>query len=280
MARFANGLAVALGASLVGAPASSASSAPASSSSSPAPVPTIRPRVVATHPHDQDAFTQGLVVHGGELLESTGRYGEDRRSERWTPRRAASARAPSSRPASSAEGVTVFGDVIYMLTWREHVCFVYSLDFLVQKRFTYDGEGWGITEDGNRLIMSDGTNTLRFVDPATFRVVRTLDVHEAGADVTRLNELEVVRGEIWANVWQTNRIVRIAPASGEVVGELDLRAIDGGWSRDDPDAVLNGIAYDPSNDKIYVTGKLWPKLYEIAVPASPPSTPRKGGETH
>ena len=114
--------------------------------------------------------------------------------------------------------------------------------------------------------MSDGTTTLRYIDPATFQVVRALHVREAGADVADLNELEVVRGEIWANVWQTDRILRIAPESGDVVGALDLRALDGGWSKADPDAVLNGIAYDAAHDRIYVTGKRWPKLFEISVP--------------
>jgi glutamine cyclotransferase len=164
------------------------------------------------------------------------------------------------------EGTTVLGDKIYVLTWRERVGFVYSLDFLLVGRFSYEGEGWGLTTDGKNLIMSDGTTTLRYLDPATFQVVRTLHVREAGADVERLNELEIIRGEIWANVWQTDRILRISPESGDVVGVLDMRGIDGGWSKTVPDAVLNGIAYDEKRDRIYVTGKLWPKMFEISVP--------------
>ena len=153
-----------------------------------------------------------------------------------------------------------------MLTWRERTGFVYSLDFLVVAHFSYDGEGWGLTNDGTNLIMSDGTTTLRYLDPATFQVTMTLHVRESGADVTNVNELEIVRGEIWANVWQTDRILRISPESGDVVGVLDLHDIDGGWSKTQPDAVLNGIAYDAAHDRIYVTGKLWPELFEISVP--------------
>jgi glutamine cyclotransferase len=228
-------------------------------------VPTIRPRVVATHPHDPDAFTQGLVIHGAEFFESTGRYGDS--TIRAVEPATGKVRTRAFLGAQYfGEGATVLGDKIYVLTWRERTGFVYSLDFLATGRFSYDGEGWGLTNDGKNLIMSDGTTTLRYLDPATFQVVRTLHVREAGADVERLNELEIVRGEIWANVWQTNRIVRISPDTGDVVGALDLSALDGGWSAKSPDAVLNGIAYDAARDKIYVTGKLWPKLFEIAVP--------------
>jgi glutamine cyclotransferase len=237
----------------------------AAAAASASPVPTIRPHVVASYPHDPTAFTQGLVVQGGELFESTGTYGGsslravDPKSGRIRTRAVLDARY-------FGEGVTVLGDKIYVLTWRERVAFVYSLDFLVLARFNYEGEGWGLTNDGTHLILSDGTTTLRYLDPATFQVVRTVHVRERGADVTNLNELEIVRGEIWANVWQSDRIVRIAPDSGDVIGELDLHALDGGWSKANPDAVLNGIAYDAVHDRIYVTGKLWPKLFEITVP--------------
>ena len=238
----------------------------------PAPqssIPTLRPHVVATHPHDPDAFTQGLVFHGGELIESTGRYGEST-LRAVDPATGRVRTRTFLAPRYFGEGTTVLGDAIYVLTWREHVCFVYSPDFLVVRRFTYEGEGWGLTHDGTHLIMSDGTSVLRFLDPATFQVVRTLHVREAGAEVQRLNELEMIRGELWANVWQTNRIVRIAPDTGDVVGELDLSALDAGWSASDPDAVLNGIAYDEAHDRIYVTGKLWPRLFEISVPRPRP----------
>jgi glutamine cyclotransferase len=238
--------------------------APAPAAPAPSPVPTVRPRVVATYPHDPTAYTQGLVVHGGELFESTGTYGGStlRAVDPATGR--VRTRAFLDR-RYFGEGATVLGDKIYMVTWREAAGFVYSLEFLVVGHFTYDGEGWGLTNDGTNLILSDGTSTIRYLDPATFKVVRTLHVREAGADVANLNELEMVRGELWANVWQTDRIVRIAPETGDVVGALDLRALDGGWSKNDPDAVLNGIAYDATRDRIYVTGKRWPKLFEISV---------------
>jgi glutamine cyclotransferase len=250
---------------------SSPSAPPATSSGASAPppmaaaIPTVRPRVVATYPHDPTAFTQGLVIQGEELFESTGTYGGS--SLRAVDPKSGNVRTRTILdPHYFGEGTTVFGDKIYVLTWREHVCFVYSLDFLPVGRLPYDTEGWGLTNDGTYLIMSDGTTRLRYLDPATLQVVRTVHVREAGADVPELNELEVVRGEIWANVWQTDRIVRIAPDTGDVVGELDLRGIDGGWSKTNPDAVLNGIAYDAAHDHIYVTGKLWPKLFEISVP--------------
>jgi glutamine cyclotransferase len=268
MRRVAMGVAVTT--CLVARPASPAPSPiPPDAASSPpattAHIHTIRPRVVATYPHDPTAFTQGLIAHGAELFESTGLYGAstiravDPASGRVRTR-------AFLEPRYFGEGTTILGDKIYVLTWREHVGFIYSLDFLPLGRFTYEGEGWGLTNDGTQLIMSDGTSTLRFIDPATFQVARTLHVREAGADVVNLNELEMVRGEIWANVWQTDRIVRIAPDSGEIASELDLRGVDRGWSKTQPDAVLNGIAYDAVHDRIYVTGKLWPKLFEIAVP--------------
>jgi glutaminyl-peptide cyclotransferase len=250
------------------APASTNPPSPPStlaSSSTAAPVPTVRPRVVASHPHDPDAFTQGLVVHGAELFESTGTYGQS--TLRAVDPQTGKVRTRAFLGSQYfGEGTTVLGDKIYVLTWRERTCLVYSLDFLVVGRFTYEGEGWGLTNDGAQLIMSDGTTTLRFLDPATFQVTKTLHVREAGADVPKLNELEIVRGEIWANVWLTDRILRISPETGDVVGVLDLHDIDGGWSKTQPDAVLNGIAYDAPHDRIYVTGKLWPKLFEISVP--------------
>jgi glutamine cyclotransferase len=262
--RIALGLVGLVAGSLFVSPAFPAPVPAATPGAAPA-VPTLRPRVVATYPHDPGAYTQGLVVHGAELFESTGTYG-------GSTLRAVDPASGKVRTRTFldgryfGEGATVLGDKIYLLTWREGVGFVYSLDFLVLSRFAIEGEGWGLTNDGTNLIMSDGTTTLRYLDPATFKVVRTLHVREAGADVLDLNELEFVRGEIWANVWHSDRIVRIAPDTGNVVGALDLRAIDGGWSKTDPEAVLNGIAYDEARDRIYVTGKRWPKLFEISVP--------------
>lgn len=228
-------------------------------------VPTVRPQVVAVHPHNPAAFTQGLSVHAGELIESTGVYGQS------TVR----AVAPSTGvvrtraflpPEVFGEGSTVWKDAIYVLTWQEHTCFVYGLDFLRRGTFTFDGEGWGLTHDDAGLIMSDGSSTLRFIDPATFKTVRTLHVTENGKDVVRLNELELVRGRIWANVWQEKRIVVIDPTSGAVVAAVDLSGLDSGADASDPDAVANGIAFDDVHDRLYVTGKRWPRLFEVRVP--------------
>ena len=164
-------------------------------------VPTVRPQVIAVHPHDPGAFTQGLSVHAGELIESTGLYGES------TVR----AVAPTTgrvrtraflAPEVFGEGSTVWKDSIYVLTWREHTCFVYGLDFLRRGTLAFDGEGWGLTHDDAGLVMSDGSATLRFIDPETFKTIRTVRVTENGREVVRLNELEFVRGRIWANVLQ------------------------------------------------------------------------------
>lgn len=232
---------------------------------SASPTPTVRPQVVAVHPHDPLAFTQGLSVHGGELIESTGTYGQSQvRAEDPTTGRVRT-RAFLS-PEYFGEGSTVWKDAIYMLTWREHTCFVYGLDFLRRGTFTYEGEGWGLTHDDAGLVMSDGTTNLRFIDPETFKTVRTLHVTENGQDVPNLNELEWVRGRIWANVWHSQRILEIDPASGNVVRAIDLSGLDSRADPQDNEAVANGIAFDAEHDRIYVTGKRWPRLFELRVP--------------
>jgi glutamine cyclotransferase len=219
--------------------------------------------VLATHPHDPDAFTQGLVVRGSELIESTGHYGFStlRAVDPTTGRIRTRTFLP---PDVFGEGATILGDKIYVLTWRERIAFVYGLDFLQRGQIPYDTEGWGLTNDGTFLIMSDGSSTLRWLEPSTFKVVKSVRVREGGRDVEKLNELELIHGRIWANVWETNRIVQIAPDTGDVVGELDLSALDAGYSAANGDAVLNGIAFDAARDRVYVTGKFWPKMFEIA----------------
>jgi glutamine cyclotransferase len=163
-----------------------------------------------------------------------------------------------------AEGMTVFRGKVYQLTWQNHRAFVYGPDdFGKLGEFKYEGEGWGLTHDDSSLIMSDGTNTLRFLDPETFEVRRTLSVLENGAPLNALNELEYVRGEIFANVWQTDRIVSIDPKTGRLTGTVDLRGLLPHEDRDEDTDVLNGIAYDEAGDRLFVTGKLWPKLFEI-----------------
>jgi len=221
-------------------------------------------RVVDSYPHDPTAFTQGLCFVDGTLYESTGLLGQSslRRVDLTT-----GAVQQERRLAADVfgEGVTGHGDKIVQLTWQSHVGYVYDRQTLaLLRQFSYETEGWGITWDGRRLIMSDGTATLYFLDPTTFEVTGSIQVHTPdGQPVTGLNELEYVNGEVYANVWQTDRLVRIAPASGIVTGWIDLAGLLGPQFRTQPVDVLNGIAYDAKNDRIFVTGKLWPLIFEI-----------------
>jgi glutaminyl-peptide cyclotransferase len=231
--------------------------------------------VLNSWPHDPGAFTQGLVFHEGRLLESTGLYGQStlRQVDLET------GQVLLSVPVSAeyfAEGLTLFGGQLLQLTWQAERGFVYRLDDLTRTgEFAYRGEGWGLTHDGARLIMSDGTSRLRFLDPATFAVVGTLDVSDALGPVQRLNELEWVRGQIWANIWQTDRIARIDPVSGQVLGYLDLTGLLSTADQQGREVdVLNGIAFDPLADRIFVTGKLWPRLFEIRPREASPATQR------
>ena len=227
------------------------------------PVPVYTYEITNTYPHDRAAFTQGLVFRDGFLWESTGQYGSSslRQVELKTGRVLRS--VPVSREFF-AEGMTIFGGKVYQLTWQEKRAFVYDAkDFRRVGEFRYAGEGWGLTHDGESLVMSDGTSTLRFLDPETFTVRRAVRVVDGSRPVEQLNELEYVRGEIFANVWQEDRVARIDPRTGRVLGWVDLagllRPAD---ARGDED-VLNGIAYDEASDRLFVTGKLWPKLFEI-----------------
>ncbi len=162
------------------------------------------------------------------------------------------------------EGITVYGNEIIQLTWQSNVGFVYDKNsFELLQQFNYSTEGWGITHDGERLVMSDGTSKLHFLDPQTFEEIGQLAVFDDNGPVARLNELEYVQGEIYANVWQTDRIARISPATGRVVGWIDLEGILTAEDCSEPVDVLNGIAYDADTDRLFVTGKLWPKLFEI-----------------
>jgi len=219
--------------------------------------------VVNTYPHDRNAFCQGLAFADGFLYESTGQYGESslRKVDVETGR--VVQRLVLHRNYFG-EGMTIFGNDIVMLTWRSQVGFVLDKQSFRQKSaFRYSGEGWGITHDGKHLIVSDGTAVLRFFDPKTLRVVGRLTVRSRGRPVTNLNELEYVEGEIFANVFETDSIVRIAPDTGTVSGRIDLRGLISRRERSHIDAVLNGIAYDPAKKRLFVTGKDWPKLFEI-----------------
>ncbi len=228
-------------------------------------VPKYGYEIVNTWPHDKDAYTQGLVFHEGKLLESTGQEGRSslRRVEPETGKIMNMINVP--RPYF-AEGITLFKGKIYQLTWQHQLGFVYDAEsFEKLSEFSYLGEGWGLTNDGSSLIMSDGTNRIRFLNPDNFRVNRTISVLEGRTAVSSLNELEYVHGEIYANIWHKERVARIDAQTGRVVGWIDLTGLRALSDANDNEAVPNGIAYDENNDRLFVTGKLWPKLYEIRV---------------
>ena len=226
-------------------------------------IPVYSYSIVNSYTHDRTAFTQGLVFEDGVLYEGTGLLGHSslRRVELETGAILQIRELPDQ---FFGEGVTIYGNEIIQLTWQSNVGFVYDKNsFELLQQFNYPTEGWGITHDGEHLIMSDGTSTLHFLDPQTFEETSQLTVFDNNGPVTRLNELEYVQGEIYANVWQTDRIARIAPGTGRVVGWVDLEGLLSAEDRSEPVDVLNGIAYDADNGRLFVTGKLWPKLFEI-----------------
>ena len=230
----------------------------------PAPVQSYK--VIATFPHDTSSFTQGLVFADGELYESTGLNGEStlRRVEITTGKTLQRIDVPQQY---FAEGLALVGDELLQLTWQHKLGFVYDRKTFKQKRtFSYRTEGWGISYDGaSRLVMSDGSDTLTFLDPKTFTPVKTMRVQDAGRPVPNLNELEWIEGEIWANVWQTDRIARISPTTGDVNAWIDLSSLFPRSARVPPADELNGIAYDKATRRIFITGKKWPLLYQITV---------------
>jgi glutamine cyclotransferase len=222
-------------------------------------------RVLATYPHDPNAYTQGLVFIDGVMYEGTGLEGESelRRVDLDT---GTVVQAHELAPDHFGEGIVVLGDHIYQITWQSGVAFVYDRETFAQlDAFVYQGEGWGLTTDGNRLIMSDGSDRLFIRDPETFEVLETVRVRDAGLPVSALNELEYIDGEVWANVYQTDWIVRIDPESGDVTGWVDMRGLrpQGDDARWENAGVLNGIAWDADGERLLVTGKDWPALYEI-----------------
>ncbi|MDP3293152.1 MAG: glutaminyl-peptide cyclotransferase [Nevskia sp.] len=230
--------------------------------------PTLNYRVVRTEAHDATAFTQGLAIADGQLIEGTGLYGQSH----LTVRDLASGKllySTSLTTGEFGEGVTVVGDRIIQLTWMNAVAYVYDRTLKQIGSFPLSTEGWGLAYDGQRLILSDGSSRLRFLDPVTYTENSHVDVTDQGRQVEQLNELEFVDGLIYANVWQSDRIAIIDPESGVIRAWLDLAALKGrlshgsGWS--EQDFVLNGIATIPKNGHLLVTGKCWPLMFELAV---------------
>jgi len=257
-------LAVFLLASLAVGCAPSAPPPPPAASQPTVPAPVVyNYTIVHSYPHDPTAFTEGLVYWSGNLYESTGLNGQSSLRKVDLP----SGKILQQIPLANeffGEGLAILGNQAYQLTWKNHQVFRYDVsDFKLEKTFSYDPDGWGLTSDGQSLIASDGTNTIRFIDPATFTTQRTIEVTMMGQPVKELNELEYIKGEIYANIWQTNFIVRIDPKTGTIVGVINFGDL---LSMNDrtPDAdVLNGIAYDVENDRLFITGKKWSKIYEV-----------------
>ena len=235
----------------------------------------------ASYPHDSNAFTQGLVYDNGVLYESTGRYGQSslRIVDLTT---GASLRTIALPDTIFAEGLTVVDDTLVQLSYRAKKGFVYSKHDLRQlKTFSYPTEGWGVTYNGHELILSDGSERLYFLDTDNFQIQRALTVRLHGKPLKRLNELEYVAGAVFANVWHRNFIVQIDPVTGQVIGQLDLSPLAARYPAAPAAAVLNGIAYNPATQRFYVTGKLWPELFEIELlsentnPDDAAKTPKK-----
>jgi glutamine cyclotransferase len=220
-------------------------------------------KIVNSYPHDREAFTQGLFYEDGVLYEGTGRngYSELRKVELQTGK---VLQTYELSEEFFGEGITVYGEKIIQLTYLSNVGFVYNKEtFELLREFNYPTAGWGITNDGKQLIMSDGTQKLYFLDTETFQQVRQIEVYDRGVSVWGLNELEYVKGQIYANVWPTKRIARISPKTGRVISWIDLRGLLTGQDYAMQVDVLNGIAYDKEKGRLFVTGKLWPKLFEI-----------------
>jgi glutamine cyclotransferase len=225
-------------------------------------VPEYGYEVVHAYHHDPLAFTQGLLYSNGVLYEGTGL--EEESSIRKVKLETGEVLQKRAVPAVFGEGIVLWKDKLLELTWKHQLGFIYDLaTFEPKGRFDYPGEGWGLTTDGKRIIMSDGSAQLRFWEPDTLKETGRITVTDDGRPINELNELEYIKGEIWANVWQTDRIARIDPASGKVTGWIDLTGILPRQERTDLTDVLNGIAYDAAGDRIFVTGKRWPKLFEI-----------------
>jgi glutaminyl-peptide cyclotransferase len=219
--------------------------------------------VIRVFPHDTSAYTQGLAYRNGYLYEGTGRNGHSSLRKLHLENGEVLQRVDLG-PDYFGEGITILGDKVFQLTWTSQTGFVYDVnDFHLLRKFSYSGEGWGLATNGRELLLSDGTAEIRVLDPESFKEKRRIKVHDRATPVDQLNELEFVDGQIFANVWHSNRIARISPQTGDIVGWIDLTGLLSSVYRLEPEAVLNGIAYDPVQKRLFVTGKLWPSVFEI-----------------
>lgn len=224
--------------------------------------------IVATYPHDKEAFTEGLQYYNGVLYESTGLNGHShlRKVDLTTGKVLQNIDLDNKY---FGEGITIFDSKIYQLTYQTQVGFVYDLKtFKELRQWNYQGEGWSLTNDGTNLIMSNGTSKIQYLDPNTLSTTKVIEVTDEGMPVLNINELEYINGEIWSNVWTTDRVARIDPVTGKVKSWIDLSGLMTSAERQPPADVLNGIAYDKEHDRIFVTGKNWPKLFQIKIKQS------------
>jgi glutamine cyclotransferase len=227
------------------------------------PIPTLSYSILSDHPHDTSYFTEGLEFYNNTLLESTG-LPEKSRLVQYDLATGKVSKQVNLDPKLFGEGITVLHDTLYQLTYQEHVVNVYTAkDFKKIKEFQFNGEGWGLTNDGKNLIATNGSSNLYFYDPSTFKVIREQTVTENGVPAVNLNEVEYVNGFVYANQWQYNYILKINPANGEVVAKMDLSDLVNKIRQDNHSEFLNGIAYNHATNKFYITGKLWPRIYEI-----------------
>ena len=238
----------------------------------PAQTPVYGYKVIATFPHSTSSYTEGFFYLNGLFYEGTGMTGHSQILVYEPTGRIV--QHTDIAPQYFGEGIVDWGANLYEWTWQTHVGFVYNRATLKPiAQFTYTGEGWGMTHDATHIITSDGTATLRFRNPKDFHEVRSITVTDQGSPVTLLNELEYIKGEIYANVWHTNRIARISPRDGHVIAWIDLSNLLSPMLQLDTEAVLNGIAYDAQHDRLFVTGKEWPSIFEIKL--TPPATSRR-----